>query len=218
MSIRSHVNRQINESHKKIHTVKPARILEYDADTQRAKIEILEMLPIYNQEDSIFPVKMDELEFIKKPRIEEVPVAHYNSNDGKTYIHFPIKKGDLGQFFYSDRSIANYINGKGDFYQVFSLRQFDLNDGFFSPIIRPSQKKLSVSNPDALTLKNEGLTIEMLDGRLKISNSSEELISLLVELLTALTVTTTATLMGPQPFVNVAQYTDLLSRLTTFKE
>ena len=54
--------------------------------------------------------------------------------------------------------------------------------------------------------------------KVALKNASDDLVALLVDTLTALTAVTVNTAVGPQPFVNLADFTALKTKVQAFKE
>ena len=79
--------------------------------------------------------------------------------------------------------------------------------------------EVAVFNPKTekeIILKANGDLVTTVN-KLSISNDSEELVDLLVQLVTACEAITTTTISGPTPTNNKVTFTDLKTKLTTFK-
>lgn len=79
---------------------------------------------------------------------------------------------------------------------------------------------LELSSKDGNTLLKMGAngTAEITATKIKIKNASDDLTSLLVDLLTALNAVTVNTAVGPMPFVNLADFAALKTKIMAFKE
>lgn len=107
----------------RIHTQAPARIISYDAATQRATVQLL-----------VDHAKQDEdqnTEQYQTTQIPNVPVSF--PSGGGFSITWPIDAGDEGWLEFSERSISEFKATKQKRYTPQSLRRFDLTDAIFRP-------------------------------------------------------------------------------------
>ena len=153
--------------------------------------------------------------------IPHVPVEFLGSADD-VHLTFPIQAGTLGRFLILDRNVENWAFGNGDdIAEVADDRNHSLSDAIFIPGLRPKQRKYTGYNQDNIVLKNEGTTLSLKpDGKLKVENSTAELIDLIYQLVAALEVTTVATSIGAQKLSKSLDgtITTIKNELNTFKE
>jgi len=154
---------------------------------------------------------------ISLPEIVDVPVCFPVSSGGASYITVPIKAGDTGTLTFFDRDMARWLYGDGKAVEPESVRIHDLTDASFTPDLTPFDNAIGAST-DNLDVVNGDMSISMLpDGKIKIENSTAELIDLLSQILEKLVSTTVATTMGPQPLSTAADFTAIKLLLDTLK-
>ena len=136
-----------------IHTCLPAKIHKYDAATQKADVIPL-LKKKYKHKD-----KPTDL-----PVINNVPVQWTSANGGKSFIHLPLKVGDLGIVVFSERSIDTWLSGEGDSVSPEDPRHHDLSDAIFIPGVLPFKKALTIPNADSLYVKHGDAEIELTSG------------------------------------------------------
>lgn len=197
-----------------VHTCLPAKIEKYEAGTQKANVQVL--LKRKYEADA---------EAINLPVINSVPVQWSSANQGKAYIHLPIKAGDLGIVIFSERSIDLWLSGdSGDPGKILDPqdpRIFDLSDAIFIPGVLPFVHSLQNVSADNLVVQNDKFRIEIApDGTISLSGVSEELITIIDDLFTNLIVDARVlTSIGPQPFIvdTITKLTAIRTRLRTIK-
>jgi len=182
----------------KMHVSIPGKIKEYDKDTQKAIV-----VPLLKKKWTNSSSTLSDL-----PVLSNVPVHCLSANNRKTFIHLPIKKGDLGMIMFCDRSIDNYLSVspregeevKSAFHN--SPRHHDLSDAWFIPGILPFKVALQNITSDDIIIKNDETKITIMpDGKITIENSNYELIETLSTLIQNLIDARVITLLGPQPFL-----------------
>lgn len=155
-----------------LHTALPARIEKYYINEQKADIKPLLSRKYKNNGINKITVEI--------PIIPGVPVHHLSSNDRKSYIHLPIKKGDLGMAVFCERSIDKWLSGEGQIVSPDDPRHHSLSDAFFIPGILPFSQAIQGLNGDDLTIANDLMKITLYpDGKVSIEGVSEELIAVL---------------------------------------
>lgn len=178
----------------------------------------------------------------KMPPVSKVPVVFPSGGGG--LLSFPIVEGDTVLLIFSKRNISNWLEGDGGEVNPATLRTNSLNDAIAIPGLYPTKNNLSPNDTDTelkyngntILLKQDGgMEIKTESGDLDVSasgkvavttgstlsvrNSSEELISLLSELIDACSAITTSTVYSAvQPTNNASAFTALKARLDTFKE
>lgn len=203
-----------------VHTCLPAKIEKYEASTQKANVQVL-LKRKYEAES----------EAINLPVINSVPVQWPSANQGKAYIHLPLKVGDLGIVVFSERSIDIWLTGdpgkpddvvdaKGKIFDPLDPRIFDLSDAIFIPGVLPFVHSLQNVSADNLVVQNDKFRIEIApDGTISFAGVSEELVTIIDDLFTTLLSAKVLTLLGPQPFIatTLTELTAERDRLRTIK-
>ena len=193
-----------------IWTALPGRIKSFNPEAQTATVEVM-----YKPRHNGKPVAM--------PDLLEVPVV-LQRGGGFAFTH-PIKPGDGVQIQFQSRNIDNWY-GKGEPSEAATARMHDLSDAVAIPGLEPAPRKLANYNPTNFELRSE-------DGKTKIEISpdgkfafegaggSEEIVTILHELLTILeTATTTVTYgssAGIHPLTQNPDYGALKERLAKLK-
>lgn len=204
-----------------VHTCLPAKIETYDANTQKANVQVL--LKRKYEADA---------EAINLPVINSVPVQWPSANQGKAYIHLPIKAGDLGIVVFCERSIDLWLSGalgdpddivdpRGKIFDPQDPRIFDLSDAIFIPGVLPFVHSLQNVSPDNAIIQNDKFRIEIApDGTISLEGKAEELVTIIDDLFTNLIVDARVlTSIGPQPFIadTIVKLTAIRTRLRTIK-
>ena len=152
---------------------------------------------------------------IALPVINNVPVGHLRANGA--IVHMPLKKGDTVYLHFSERSLDAW-KSTGSIATPIDTRLHDISDAVAYPGFYSFADKLTVPNPDALTVMNGSARLEVLnDGKFKLANSSQELFDLLDQTLQAILDARVNTIFGPQPVVNLATFSSIKSNLATLK-
>lgn len=203
------INRHLCE----LHTSMPCEIVKYDYDTNLAEVQP-SLKRKYKGEESA----------VKLPIITNVPVAFPRMGNG--HLRIPITPGDTGQLVFNERSIDGW-NQSGGIIDPLNPRKHALSDAVFYPGLNPQNKPMeSSAGQDSLELKLNDSYFEILgSGKFKITNGTEELFDLLVQLLGEIidemneqgTEDFTNTIFGPQQPVNFAKYTALKTKYETLK-
>jgi len=98
LTLKQVIDKALKYSQSNINTALPCKVIEFDKDTQLAKVQIL-----------IERVKTegDEVEGVAIPEIEGVPVVQPFS--GKIAITMPIEKDDTGLLVFNQRNIDTFV-------------------------------------------------------------------------------------------------------------
>lgn len=186
-----------------LHTSMPAEIVSYDHAKNLAVVQPT-LKRKYKGED----------EAVELPNISNVPVAFQRM--GPAHLRLPIKPGQTGHIIFNERSIDGWqvSGGKID---PQDPRKHSLSDAVFYPGLVPNNNPMeSSAAQDSVELKLNGAYIEILtSGKFKVTNGTEELFDLLVQILGKMIeemteqgeVDTTNTIFGPQKPNNFAKYT-----------
>lgn len=184
-----------------VHTSIPAIVVSYDAAKCTASVKIA-LKKMY-----------DTGELVERPIIPDVPV--WFPQGGGFAMTFPLKAGDNVQLMVSERSTERWKVESG-VVDPKDARKFNLSDSFILPV----SGRAAIGSADAAKAKivQGGSVIEMSeDGTIHIQNSSgairmsaagkfaiagaAELLTVIDNLIVALTSATTLTALGPQPFM-----------------
>lgn len=183
----------------------PGMIISYNSENQRAVVQ-----PLF---DNIFADgSRDQLQ-----PISNVPVQFPRSRD--SFIHVPVDGGTPCLLIFSQRALDAWKASSGSCVDPRFGRILDLTDAIAIPGVSPNLDTLKMDNPKDITIKNKDANLRLApDGKISISNSSEELIQILIDLVLSLRNSRTATAAGPQPLIDGADpmFTNLEQRLMTF--
>lgn len=114
------IKRAVREGIARVHTQVPGRVLEYDHETQKAKIQLIV--------EHAFDADGDgEVDYYKPAPLVKVPVKF------PAILTWPIEKGQPGWVEFSERSIDEYEATGNDNVRPSDLRRFDLSDAVFFP-------------------------------------------------------------------------------------
>lgn len=128
---------------------------------------------------------------------------------GADYLmRLPVAVGDLGAALFADRSLDNWLaSATGDAVDTEDDRCHDLADGMFIPGLYPTAMQSKDTTTD-LIIRNGSLTTRLLkNGKVAISNDTNELLSVVDQLVANLSALMdvlqtqffTLTMLGPQP-------------------
>ena len=108
----------VKEGIARVHTQVPGRVLEYDHDTQRAKIQLIVQHAFDDD---------GEVDYYKPKPLVNVPVIF------PAILTWPLQSGDPGWVQFAERSFDEYAATGNDETTPRDLRRFDLSDAVFSP-------------------------------------------------------------------------------------
>lgn len=167
-----------------LYTSMPGEILSYNVDTGLATVQPLLKKKYFSEESST-----------ELPPITNVPVCFPRM--GKSRIRFPVNTGDEGQLKWQMRSIDVWLKTGGRI-DPLDPRKFNYSDCTFWPGLT-SQANAPVLKGDATSLvfQNDKGFIEITpSGKFKITDGSEELMTILSEVVDLLSKMTTNTVFG----------------------
>lgn len=189
-----------------VHTCLPGIVKSVDHIKKTVNVR-LSLKRKYINEDS--PIEL--------PELAGVPLGFLQTS--KSIISLPVAAGDDVWVFFCERSldywksikdddeISNRIVIPGD------IRMHNLSDAVAVPMFKPISNGVQ-SDPTNILIQNDsGKIIIAPNGKFYIGNGTEELISLLSETIQAILDAVTNTGIGPQPFVNLATFSAIKSRL-----
>lgn len=176
------------------HVSLPARIESYDSTKQKASIELLlKKKYIINGETNL-------------PLITDVPVQWPSGNNGKSYIHIPLIRGDTGIAIFSERSLDLWLAGNGTIVSPQDPRKHHIADAMFIPGIRPFKEAINDVSSSNMVIQHDKFRIEIdSSGKISLSGVTEELLTLFDELILSLQNAVILTGIGPQPFTAPTQ-------------
>jgi len=191
-----------------VHTSFPATILSYDYTKQKANLQ-----PSLKR-------KYKNGEIISLPVLTNVPVVFPRTANFS--IHFPLNEGDRVLVFCCERSLDQWLsNGNNE--APLDSRKFSLSDAMAIPGLYPFSETSPAEDNQNFILKFENSKLKISPtGTLCFHGQSEELMSILDELFTAIENITIAADQGgvPNPTIpinNLATFTLLQSRFNTLK-
>lgn len=212
---------------KGVHTMLPATIESFDKDTQRAKVAIA------------YTMRRVDGTNLKYPALLEVPVQF--PRWGGMAITFPVKPGDECAVLFSERAMDRFKElGAGD-QPPHEARFFDLADGFalMGLFSKPNKldgvsedsleirtevgdKKITLAESGQITLEDGTTTLTLkADGKVSLNNGTGEAISLISDILNALTTDgvtiTSGSSAGTWPLNNRATYIAIKALWDSFK-
>ena len=203
-SLNDLIRAEIRQALLKTRCAMPGKVVSFDGT--RAKVQPLLKAVLAPEENSI-----------SLPEIVDVPVCFPVSSGGASYITVPIKPGDTGTLTFFDRDMARWLYGDGKAVEPESVRIHDLTDASFTPNLTPFKNAIG-ADTDNLEVVNGNMSINLDPlGKIKIENSTAELIDLISQLLQNLTTTTVATALGPQPLSSSAAIAAIKLQLDTMK-
>lgn len=187
-----------------VHTALPCKVKRFDATLQ-----VVDVVPVLKRKFSSTVIET-------LPVITNVPIVYPQSGDA--IISFPIAIGDYVYCVFSERSIDKWLRN-GDIVDPADPRKHNLSDAVAIPGLKPFTEKRTRVHSSHMRIENKDASIELQNtGKFKIQNlNGEELMDLLVQLLDELIVATVSTDIGPQGFINVAEFQELKTKFESLK-
>lgn len=158
--------------------------------------------------------KYETGEVIDLPIIQDVPVQM--PRGAAYWIKLPVKVGDTGLAVCSQRSLDKWLVSGGSV-DPQDPRKFDVSDAVFFPGLYPFSDQVTGAATDLVVHNGVSEIVVMENGKFKIKNASNELLDLLSQLVQAILDARTMTAMGPQPFLNLATFAVLKTKIDTLK-
>jgi len=161
---------------------------------------------------------------VKLPILPELPV-HWQSGGGAV-MTFPLAVGDDVLVVFSMRSIVEFQNSQTGTVKPFDRRHHNISDGYVIPGIFRDQKQPSPDANDVVIKYDDG-DLNLVKGgtihfdttsTFAVSDGTEEIIDLLLQLITQVEAITVNTSLGPQPIINKLAVTNIKTAFTPFKE
>lgn len=169
----------------------PAKVEKYTPGEQKADISPL-LRQVY---------KVDNAE-VDMPVITNVPVQWPSAGGGSSFLHLPLKTGDLGMVIFCDRSLDIYLSGDGSKVTPKDIRMHNVSDAIFIPGVHPFKVALQNVPADNAVWQNGNMRIEIdPSGKISIEGSSKEFLTIFDDLLDEMINSArVVTAMGAQPF------------------
>ncbi len=137
----------------------PAKIEDYDPDTQLATVQPLSRVKLYGYKESQ-----------SLPFIHRVPVIHPRT--ASSIIRLPVVNGDICTLIFADRSIENWVAGDGAEKDTLDIRMHHLDDAYAILGGYPEGNPRTANNPDALEIEVDP------GAKITIGNGTDELLQL----------------------------------------
>jgi len=154
---------------------------------------------------------------IELPKLSSVPLGFLQTKE--SIISLPVAKGDDVWVYFSERSIDAWkdtSDSDGIESRIVSPddpRMHHISDAVAVPMFKPISTGMQ-SDPTNILIQNKDGKIKISpSGKFSIGNNSEELLSIISEIIQAILDAKTNTQIGPQPFVNLATFSAIKSRL-----
>lgn len=202
-------------------TCMPGTVVSYNRVKQTASIQPSLKRKYANGDEVLLPI------------VNSVPVVFPRS--GGQWVHFDLKKDDVVTLIFSQRSLDIWKK-KGGAVTPNDPRKFNLSDAYAMPGGYPEVAPFTPNGPEGsiefanganhvviekdgkVKAKNGGGFIEMsAQGKFKMSNNTNELFALLVQLTDILSTTTTNTIYGPMKLNDFALIAEIKAKLETLK-
>lgn len=110
--------------------------------------------------------------------LAEVPVFKFGTGTDRG-LKFPLKKGDTGLLLFFDHNIDAFQNSAEKDNEV---HNHDISDCLFIPGFLPDKERND--NQDNVILQNGSMSIELSDGKIKITGGSKELLTIIESFMT----------------------------------
>ena len=133
-----------------VHVSLPAKIESYDATEQKANITPL-LRKKYIKNDLV----------IDLPVINNVPVQWPSASSGSSFLHLPLKAGDVGMAIFCERSLDLWKSGDNSTVTPNDPRHHNLTDAIFIPGINAFKSALKNVPADNAVLQNGNMRIEL---------------------------------------------------------
>lgn len=193
-----------------LHVSLPARIVSYEAATQKAVVQ-----------PEIKRQYVDG-EFVNIPRIQDVPVVW--PRGGSAFLHFPLAEGDPVTLVFSERSLDEWKESGGDT-ETGNLRKHAYSDAFAIPGGAPFSKAFKANGEDAELIHGNAEMRMTKGGKYEFKGSSDEILDLLIKtqaqlelMADTLNKDTTNTVFGPMKLNSFAIYGQIKTAVQQLKE
>lgn len=185
-----------------INTAMPAKVLSYNASNQTATVQ-----PMYKR-------KFSDNSEAALPVLNNVPVLFPRTKDA--FLSLPIAAGDFVLLVFSQRSLDDFL-ARGEILSPTDSREYSINDAIAIPGLFPSSQTILASAQDVVLCNKDAKILLKEDGRFLIEGVSEELLSVLIDLIQAIIDMRINTMLGAQMPVNLATFMNIKSRLESLR-
>lgn len=174
----------------------PAKIESYNAAEQKANITPL-LRKKYIKDSKV----------VNLPVINNVPVQWPSASGGSSFLHLPLKAGDVGLAVFCDRSLDLWKSGDNSIVTPNDPRHHNITDAIFIPGVNAFKSALKNVPSDNAVLQNGKMRIEMdPSGKISIEGSSKEFLTIVDDLLNELINNArVVTALGSMPFTVATQ-------------
>ena len=193
-----------------VHVALPAKIESYNPAEQKANIT-----PLLRKK-----YLKDNAE-VTLPVINNVPVQWPSASSGASFLHLPLKAGDVGMAIFCERSLDLWKSGDNSTVTPNDPRHHNITDAIFIPGVNAFKAALQNIPADNAVLQNGSMRIEMdPSGKISISGEAKEFLTIVDDLLNELISNArVVTAMGAQPFTiqTIARFQTIKDDLAEIK-
>jgi len=186
-----------------LHTCMPGTVVSYDPSLQKADVR------------PDFKRKLRTGEVAEMPTIKGVPVRMPRT--GKAFIHLPLKAGDKVTLHFHERSLEEWKDSGGSVDPSTESRKHAITDAYAEVGGYPFSDAVAGDSSNILIVNDKAKVTVQPNGRYKIANQSEELLTILSETIDLLSKTTTNTVFGPMKLNDFSGLIALKKRLDKLK-
>lgn len=205
-----------------LHTMLPGKVIK--VDVAAGKCDVQPLLQRINSDG----------EAVTLPPIVNCPIGFYRAGDAGIFI--PLKVGNLVEIRFCERSLDIWLS-KGGTVDPKDARKHNLSDAVVYPGMYPLTDPPTGASPDNIVIINASGKIEIApsgkitltagsgkmemtpDGKFKLTGASDELLTVLSDLIAKLKLVKTPTILGPQTFLtsDIADLAAIKTRLDGLK-
>lgn len=187
-----------------LHVSLPGRIVSYEQQTQKAKVQ-----PEIKREYA-------DGRALELPVLTDVPVVWPRA--GKAYLHFPLKAGDQVTILFNERSLDEWKE-KGGSIQVKERRKHSLSDAVCMPGGYPFNNVfVPENNTDAFLVNDKGQYRITPAGKFEFKgNGGIEFLKTMLEWMELVNDSTTNTIFGPMKKNEHPQLIQITEKLKKLK-
>jgi hypothetical protein len=135
-----------------LRTALPAKVVEYDHDVQKAKVD-----PIVDA--SFIEPESGERETKSMPQIPGVPVAFPSAGD--VQVTYPLSEGDTVLVLWSERSLDEWLATAADSTQPSDNRRHDVTDAMAIPALRSFANAIEATTDDYVVNVENGKEVHL---------------------------------------------------------
>lgn len=151
-----------------VHVALPAKIESYDHATQKANIT-----PLLRKK-----YLKDNAE-VDLPVINNVPVQWPSASGGTSFLHLPLKAGDVGMAIFCERSLDLWKSGDNSTVTPNDPRHHNLTDAIFIPGINAFKSALKDVPANNAVLQNGEMRMEIdPSGKISFQGATKEFLNI----------------------------------------